>query len=95
MAHSSFLVSMESLLLLGAKENGQVTVICGVLRVPQPFNSCENPEKNLAAGKSININVENNKITSHYHNLQRVVHLSTLRIKRLRGRITGYFYLQK
>ena len=32
---------------------------------------------------------------SHYHNLQRVVHLSTLRIKRLRGRITGSFYLWK
>ena len=62
---------------------------------PQPFNSCQNPEKNLAAAKSININVENNKIASHYHNLRHVVHLSMLRIKRLRGRITGSFYLWK
>ena len=52
-------------------------------------------KKNLAAAKSININVENNNITSHYHNLRHVVHLSTLRIKRLRGRITGSFYLRK
>ena len=52
-------------------------------------------KKILAAAKSININVENNNITSHYHNLRHVVHLSTLRIKRLRGRITGSFYLRK
>ena len=91
---SQFILSlMESLLLLSAKGNRQVTVICGVLRAPNLSTAVKILKKNLAAAKSIQINVENNKITSHYHNLQYVLHLSTLRIKRLRGRITGSFYL--
>ena len=94
---SQFILSFDGKLVApGCKgERTGDSDMWGVEGPPNLSTAVKIRKKNLAAAKSININVENNKITSHYHNLRCVVHLSMLRIKRLRGRITGSFYLQK
>ena len=51
-------------------------------------------QNTLCSTKAIK-SVNNTCIHMHYHNIRRVMHNSSMRIKRLRGRITGAFYLRK
>ena len=52
-------------------------------------------QNTLCSAKAINIDVDNTCVHTHYHNIRRVMHNSSTCIKRLRGRITGAFYLRK
>ena len=49
----------------------------------------------LQASENVNITIDNSTLSSHFYNLRRLLNLSSLRIKRLRSRITGSFYLHK
>ena len=49
----------------------------------------------LQASENVNITIDNSTLSSHFYNLRRLLNLSSLRIKRLRNRITGSFYLRK
>ena len=55
----------------------------------------EKSKKGAKGAKAINIDVDNMCIHTHYHNIRRVMHNSSMHIKRLCGRITGAFYLRK
>ena len=94
---AQFVLSFDGKLVApGCKgENCGDTNMWGAEGPPNLRASVKILKNTLSSAKAIDIDVDNTCIHSHYQNIRRVMHNSSMRIKRLRGRITGAFYLRK
>ena len=94
---AQFVLSFDSKLVApGCKgENCGNTNMWGAEGPPNLRTAIKILQNTLCSAKAINIGVDNTCIHTHYHNIRRVMHNSSMRIKRLRSRITGAFYLRK
>ena len=67
----------------------------GIEGPPNLSTSIKILHETLALANAINVDVDNSTVKTHFHSLWHLLHASSLRIKRLRRRITGSFYLRK
>ena len=67
----------------------------GVEGPPNLSTAVKTLKTTLSAAHALKTKIDNTNLNQHFHKLRRILNLSTLRIRRLRGRITGSFYLRK
>ena len=67
----------------------------GVEGPPNLSTAVKTLKTTLSTAHALKTKIDNTNLNHHFHKLRRVLNLSTLRIRRLRDRITGSFYLRK
>ena len=94
---SQFILSFDGKLIApGCKgeQNGD-TNLWGVEGPPSLPFSVQILKRTLRTAEAIDVDMGDTSVLSHYYNLKTLLNVSTRRIRRLRGRITGSFYLKK
>ena len=94
---AQFILSFDGKLVAPGCKGDQKgdTDMWGIEGAPNLSMSIKILHKTLALANAINVDVDNSTVKNHFHNLQSLLHVSSLRIKHLWRRITGSFYLQK
>ena len=91
---SQFVLSFDGKLIVpGCKgdRNGDSNM-WGLEGPPNLSHAVSILQTTLQASENVNIAIDNSTLSSHFYNLRRLLNPSSLRIKRLRSRITGSFY---
>ena len=94
---AEFILSFDGKLVApGCKgENEGDCDLWGVEGPPNLPTALRTLNKCLRAAKKINVDMDKTDVQEHYIHLKELLNLSSKRIKRLRSRITGAFYLRK
>ena len=94
---AQFILSFDGKLVAPGCKGAQKgdTDMWGIEGPPNLSTSIKILHETLALANAIKVDVDKPTVKTHFHNLWRLLHASSLRIKHLQRRITGSFYLQK